>query len=60
MSASQVPHATLRRSLSTSRQKSTADIGWLSRASYEGLPPRFKQAAKTLEELGEIIIEDSP
>jgi len=59
MSASQVPHATPRRSLSTSRQKPTADIGWISHSTYEELPPRIQQAAKTLQVLGEIIIEST-
>ena len=57
MSASQAPHATPRRLLSTSRQKPTADIGWLSHATYESLPVRFQLAAKRLQQLGELVIE---
>ena len=45
-------------SLSTSRQKPGTDIGWISHATYAGLPPRFQRAAKTLQERGELIIED--
>jgi hypothetical protein len=50
-------HATPRRSLDTSKEKTTANKGWLSRATYEGLPPRFKQIAKTLQERGDLVIE---
>jgi len=59
MSASQAPHATSRKSLGTGTQKIDG-VGWISHSTYEGLPPRFKQAAKTLQELGEIIIESIP
>jgi hypothetical protein len=47
-------------SLSTSRQKTASEIGWLSHATYEGLPPRFQRAARELASKGELVIEDIP
>ena len=46
--------------LNTARQKTVSGKGWLSYATYEGLPPRFKKAAKTLQESGELVIEWGP
>ena len=60
MSASQAPHRTQGRSLDSPRQKSPGEIGWLSHGSYKDLPPRFQLAARTLQELGELIIEGIP
>ena len=60
MSASQAPHATPGRSLNTATQKTAVDIGWLSHATYNVLPPRFQQAARELASKGELVIEDIP
>lgn len=59
MSASQAPHATPRRSLDTGIKKPVADKGWLSRATFESLPLRFQEAAKILQERGELLIGES-
>lgn len=41
------------------RQKSVAEKGWLSRATFESLPPRFQKAALTLKKRGELLIGDT-
>jgi len=41
------------------RQKSIADKGYLSRATFESLPPRFQEAALTLKKRGELLIGDT-
>jgi hypothetical protein len=59
MSASQAPHATPHGSLSGIGQKPADEKGWLSRATYDGLPARFQAIARELAAAGEIEIERS-
>lgn len=57
MSTLTVPHATPQRSLGTEAQKTK---GWISRATYDSLPPIFQASARDLVKKGRIEIEDIP
>lgn len=57
MSALQASHAIPGSSLGTGSKKTNLETGWLSRATYEGLPARFQAIALDLARRGEITIE---
>lgn len=56
-SAVQAGHDTPHRSLSTNGQKPAVEKGWLSHATYNGLPARFQAIAREMASSGEIEIE---
>jgi len=49
-------HDKSRRSFYTGTQKSDG-IGWISKSTYQDLPPRFQALARNLATAGEIEIE---
>jgi hypothetical protein len=57
MSASQAEHGNPHRSLSSLGQKPAPEKGWISRATYNSLPPLFQASARDLVKLGRIEIE---
>ena len=57
MSALQAPHATPGLSFELGAQKAK---GWISRATYDSLPPIFQASARDLVKKGRIEIEGMP